>query len=566
MAKNKSKKVFATLALITVAIGISIPAQQKNVEAQAQKILSDRPTQSTVANIEVSFETEETQIISDIIEETVNTLNSAGESTEEETGNQEEQEESGSQQEEQEEQEESGSNNPFGSLKDETEAGRESEDSNQIEPDPEQETTGGLVNDAETKEDSVADKYETLNPSNTENNIDSNIVITDDFRDTSRTGVNPWIWIGAGLAGFVVLAGGTAITIAAKTKSKRFAKVETKLNADSANYSSIVDFQKEVEKLFATNSEKSISKLKKLFAKCKAGTLDKEQEIELKKSYAKKATINKTTAKNNVIGSGYSKDDYKYHLEAIKDIAKADELTEAMSTLGKNSKKINKNTEKINALHSSADTKMTEHVTLGSVNKKVIFPEGPTFEIHPSDEETQVHPVSIKRAIAYSSSVDGSDLKDTLDRVQQLFPVANKVTKLCGITLTTENKEKIELQCAFTEGLGYEICKAALLSKVKEIIGQEEKVVSVVINESQQNNKVIEKLPKTTFAVDINTQNNVSALIKEIDTAEKMLKKFNETYDTVNNYVFNDQEIAKNETAVASEEQPVMSDINNFDF
>ena len=68
MAKNKSKKVFATLALITVAIGISIPAQQKNVDAQAQKILSDRPTQSTVANIEVSFETEETQIISDIIE------------------------------------------------------------------------------------------------------------------------------------------------------------------------------------------------------------------------------------------------------------------------------------------------------------------------------------------------------------------------------------------------------------------------------------------------------------------------------------------------------------------
>ena len=52
------------------------------------------------------------------------------------------------------------------------------------------------------------------------------------------------------------------------------------------------------------------------------------------------------------------------------------------------------------------------------------------------------------------------------------------------------------------------------------------------------------------------------ALIAE----EKMLKKFNETYDTVNNYVFNDQEITKNETAVASEEQPVMSDINNFDF
>lgn len=546
MATTKFKKVIGTIGIAAVVggavFGLSKAAEASKVNAEA---FFEDTTYTTIVEADSSYVSEETQIMTEAIDHTVRFLYGEGESTEaeEETEQTEESEEN---EESEESTKDSSTNSILAGLEDAANNAQNSEQngSNKIEPDPEEETTGGLVNDAEKDEETVSDNYNEKNPSNIETGEGTNETIKGTFSDSQRTGVAPNVWVVAGLGAGLLLAGGIGLGVGLGTRNKKLAKVETKLNADTNNYDSVVDFQRDVEKLYATGNQKLISKIKKSFEKCQKKALNDKQEAVLKQEYADRAKLNKTTAKSNIIGSEYDKDSYKLHVESLATIARAEEIGEKTEGKSKKSSLYTKRIKKVNELNEKANEKMVK-VALGDMDKEVYFPEGPTFKIHAGDQPVQVFPINIKRAVAHSTSINGQSLKTLISKVHELFPVADGKVKLCKIDLITESGENLELQCSFNEGAGYDICKAGLFAEVKKVREARNDIVNVVVSETEQTNKHIEKGPKTSFDINVDYKNNIAGLVKRINASEETLNKFNKTYELVNRYVFNDEKIQK---------------------
>ena len=84
-----------------------------------------------------------------------------------------------------------------------------------------------------------------------------------------------------------------------------------------------------------------------------------------------------------------------------------------------------------------------------------------------------------------------------------------------------------------------------MFAEVKKVREARNDIVNVVVSETEQTNKHIEKGPKTSFDINVDYKNNIAGLVKRINASEETLNKFNKTYELVNRYVFNDEKIQK---------------------
>ena len=366
-------------------------------------------------------------------------------------------------------------------------------------------------------EEGKQEVYNQVNPANTEEELVTETKTADNMKDapagatrgnladndaTATMFAHPLI--SAGIVVGVVATAVISIVAGVKVshRAKRIAEMETKINANSSNYSAILKYNAAIDEYNNAddkNKQKLAKKVKSLRKDIEKGLLSDTQRRRLIIGHA---NLLKRAASDmyhkNTPADKYRKESFKAHQKAIKLAAEAE------------GKKIKGKFDAANKKSKAAANALSK-VDLGSAPTGLYFPEANQININGKSTPLYIH-----RCIT-----NYPELNNKFNEVHNQYPISEPTNYICRITLY-KDEDRTELECEFNNQNGYAVSKALILKKAEKL-AKAEKYKEACIEEFISTKK--ETKTKSEYINLTSEKEKFNSLIEKSDV---VIKKFDE--------------------------------------